>query len=326
MYCKHCGKPIADDSSFCQYCGSKVDSCLIQKNDNTSINENNIKPSINKGNTIKKNANYQQQHLKTLKRVGKWILVCVCVSLLGFWDSKKIYWSDLLQFIILGSLVITIGTNWEEIKSLLGIKNSNENKLSEKFDDIKIPGRKYCAFTGNVINGEYVLVKHKHIVDESTKISRFGMFGQHTKSTTTTTYYWEAFYVDAKAYYNYKHSFGYWCYIIIPFISFLLPVLFFVATGIGYHNTETIFQFTIFGAFISLIPFQITRFFLRIFVEPNLKKIGLVDSMDVIDSYISTKHPKAWNVIRYLQGRERNFSDDNNFRFSKLPEFKSQII
>ena len=24
MYCKHCGKQIADDSSFCQYCGEKV--------------------------------------------------------------------------------------------------------------------------------------------------------------------------------------------------------------------------------------------------------------------------------------------------------------
>lgn len=25
MYCKHCGKQIADDSAFCQYCGGKVD-------------------------------------------------------------------------------------------------------------------------------------------------------------------------------------------------------------------------------------------------------------------------------------------------------------
>lgn len=24
MYCKHCGKQIADDSTFCQYCGGKV--------------------------------------------------------------------------------------------------------------------------------------------------------------------------------------------------------------------------------------------------------------------------------------------------------------
>ena len=24
MYCKHCGKQIADDSSFCQYYGEKV--------------------------------------------------------------------------------------------------------------------------------------------------------------------------------------------------------------------------------------------------------------------------------------------------------------
>lgn len=32
MYCKHCGKQIADDSSFCQYCGEKViDESLLQE-------------------------------------------------------------------------------------------------------------------------------------------------------------------------------------------------------------------------------------------------------------------------------------------------------
>ncbi len=25
MYCKHCGKQIADDSTFCQFCGGKLD-------------------------------------------------------------------------------------------------------------------------------------------------------------------------------------------------------------------------------------------------------------------------------------------------------------
>jgi len=29
MYCKHCGKQIADDSSFCQYCGGKVDAQIL---------------------------------------------------------------------------------------------------------------------------------------------------------------------------------------------------------------------------------------------------------------------------------------------------------
>lgn len=28
MYCKHCGKEIADDSKFCQHCGGKIDNSV----------------------------------------------------------------------------------------------------------------------------------------------------------------------------------------------------------------------------------------------------------------------------------------------------------
>ncbi len=31
MYCKHCGKQISDDSTFCQYCGDKVDTMFIDE-------------------------------------------------------------------------------------------------------------------------------------------------------------------------------------------------------------------------------------------------------------------------------------------------------
>ncbi|MFW5573382.1 MAG: zinc-ribbon domain-containing protein [Prevotella sp.] len=34
MYCKHCGKQIADDSTFCQYCGGKVDYNTPRYSDN----------------------------------------------------------------------------------------------------------------------------------------------------------------------------------------------------------------------------------------------------------------------------------------------------
>ena len=32
MYCKHCGKPIADDSKFCQHCGGLLEYTTIDKN------------------------------------------------------------------------------------------------------------------------------------------------------------------------------------------------------------------------------------------------------------------------------------------------------
>ncbi|WP_027397457.1 DUF805 domain-containing protein [Anaerovibrio lipolyticus] len=31
MYCSKCGKPISDDSTFCMYCGTKLDNNLIDK-------------------------------------------------------------------------------------------------------------------------------------------------------------------------------------------------------------------------------------------------------------------------------------------------------
>ncbi len=44
MYCKHCGKQIADDSTFCQYCGGKVDA-LAQESKEDSVVEQTEKPA-----------------------------------------------------------------------------------------------------------------------------------------------------------------------------------------------------------------------------------------------------------------------------------------
>ena len=30
MYCKHCGKEIADNSVFCKYCGGKTDDAPVK--------------------------------------------------------------------------------------------------------------------------------------------------------------------------------------------------------------------------------------------------------------------------------------------------------
>ena len=41
MYCKHCGKQIADDSSFCQYCGGKVLDESLSQESSTILPANN---------------------------------------------------------------------------------------------------------------------------------------------------------------------------------------------------------------------------------------------------------------------------------------------
>jgi hypothetical protein len=44
MYCKHCGKEIADDSNFCNYCGSSLLSISFRTDDDKdAINENSNK-------------------------------------------------------------------------------------------------------------------------------------------------------------------------------------------------------------------------------------------------------------------------------------------
>ena len=39
MYCKHCGKQIADDSTFCQYCGGKVDAPAQESKEDSVVEQ-----------------------------------------------------------------------------------------------------------------------------------------------------------------------------------------------------------------------------------------------------------------------------------------------
>lgn len=53
MYCKHCGKEIADDSKFCQHCGGKIDDTIstnqgLPKEDANELKTSNVNPSSNK--------------------------------------------------------------------------------------------------------------------------------------------------------------------------------------------------------------------------------------------------------------------------------------
>lgn len=50
MYCKHCGKEIADDSKFCQHCGGKQDIL----SDSTKNVESDTKKESTRGKVIKR--------------------------------------------------------------------------------------------------------------------------------------------------------------------------------------------------------------------------------------------------------------------------------
>ena len=76
MYCKHCGKQIADDSKFCQHCGrSKEDTTAL--NQAQSILKNKSEEKVVEIPTIK--ANFSE-------KTKWWIVGC------GVWTVLNLYW------------------------------------------------------------------------------------------------------------------------------------------------------------------------------------------------------------------------------------------
>ncbi len=47
MYCKHCGKQIADDSAFCQYCGGKIDTLVVNPQEEVSVQKESVTENDN---------------------------------------------------------------------------------------------------------------------------------------------------------------------------------------------------------------------------------------------------------------------------------------
>ena len=76
MYCKHCGKEIADDSKFCQHCGGKQeDSFASPTNNEVKSEEPKKQEKVIEIPTIKTNLSDNQK---------KWIGIYVAWALLNF--------------------------------------------------------------------------------------------------------------------------------------------------------------------------------------------------------------------------------------------------
>ena len=116
MYCRHCGKSIADDSSFCQFCGGKVSSKSTVDNPSIQLqSESSITEELKKDNYDENTESFKPQHINTLKYVGIWSAVCLMVSILDYWEDGNYDGIDLFWWILIGSIIISICTNWKEI-------------------------------------------------------------------------------------------------------------------------------------------------------------------------------------------------------------------
>lgn len=320
MYCKHCGKLITDDSTYCQYCGKGIDKSSFRK----VLNDRNVYCSNNYSEDKKKLDCFKIQHKATIKRIGIWTSICIFISILGYLESKSFNIFTLLGWIIVISLLIAVYSNWDEINYYWNKKHpqkANNKRKDEKIwlTGANVYGQKYCAFTGEIIEGEYILVKHKHVVDERTSTRKFGMINQHQIHTSTTTFYWEAFYVDANTYKKYTRSFGYHFSFFFPAIIGLSIPIFFVAVGMGYETFD--YKFLLFGSIAGGFVYYVLHKLCLLFVKPTLKEIGLVDSTNIIDSYLEERYPKIMKMINWVESEGNDNKKANDLRFSKLPEF-----
>ena len=76
MYCKHCGKEIADDSKFCKYCGNGVVDSSNQESATPTTS-----PAKEKT-TEPQSTNTAPNKGNRLAALFLWsVLICVCCSL-----------------------------------------------------------------------------------------------------------------------------------------------------------------------------------------------------------------------------------------------------
>lgn len=144
MYCKHCGKEIADDSKFCQHCGGKQeDSFASPTNNEVKSEEPKKQEKVIEIPTIKTNLSDNQK---------KWIGIYVAWALLNFififikgtydgsnryffpfqasggntWDLEYYDFSEFLVYAILLPLIVFFIYKYKEkISKILNSGGSN---------------------------------------------------------------------------------------------------------------------------------------------------------------------------------------------------------
>lgn len=92
MYCKHCGKEIADDSVFCQYCGGELQEQEKKKPNGSLLNRF---QSLSKGWQI------------TIMAYSVWLLAGACV-LIGNSDYGRGFVEDVLLPVVIVAVVLPL--------------------------------------------------------------------------------------------------------------------------------------------------------------------------------------------------------------------------
>lgn len=134
MFCKHCGKEIADDSLFCMYCGTRLDASLIKETDDAGSTETSkIKVEVYDGHKFEKDEKTKKKKSSLANEViglfkviligfGLWI-----VYMIGF----EIYHLDDIK----SHPDLPWGSSRYDEKIIVGDYVLNENEADRAFRD-----------------------------------------------------------------------------------------------------------------------------------------------------------------------------------------------
>lgn len=94
MFCKYCGKSIADDSTFCQFCGGKQDTNIESHSDEKTVKVElggkvnaSLSPELPKFTGLK---NFVKKNLPFVLAYGVWFIVNLLLLING--DDRKGFW------------------------------------------------------------------------------------------------------------------------------------------------------------------------------------------------------------------------------------------
>ena len=121
MYCKHCGKEIADDSVFCQYCGGNLQEQQKKKPNGSILNRF---QSLSKGWQI------------TIMAYVVWFLLCLCLWLAGVWydwfDDRDGWITEIITVLLIPLLALFIWYYFARMKAPDAVEKMETKRVSEK--------------------------------------------------------------------------------------------------------------------------------------------------------------------------------------------------
>ena len=134
MYCKHCGKEIADDSVFCQYCGGQLQEQEKKKPNGSLLNRF---QSLSKGWQI------------TIMTYVVWFLLCLCLWLAGVWydwfDDRDGWITEIIAVLLIPVIALFIWYYFARLRRPKVDKQRTENDSASSSTKFR-PGIKMVSF------------------------------------------------------------------------------------------------------------------------------------------------------------------------------------